>query len=176
MISMKTRTLCVLFISLMMFGEANAHLMVAQHGTLNVVDDGAFMVLSVPVASFSGVDDDGDGLLSNREFERHRSAIAEAVAARVSLKDPEGPLPLQGLMLSPVVSHNAPDGPASQLIIMGRFALGEHRENLRFEPDFYGKLGQEKSLKITATDKSRGERTVLELSVEQPVGTLFSRK
>jgi hypothetical protein len=54
---------------------AEAHLMVAQHGTLNVVDDGVFMVLSLPVSAFDGVDDDNDGKVSMLEFNNHRGAI-----------------------------------------------------------------------------------------------------
>ncbi len=32
--------------------NASAHLMVEQRGTINIVDDSAFMVVSVPVAAF----------------------------------------------------------------------------------------------------------------------------
>ena len=56
--------------------KAYAHMMVAQHGTLNVVNEVAFMVLSVPVSAFEGIDDDGDGQLSMEEFTQHRIAMA----------------------------------------------------------------------------------------------------
>jgi len=55
---------------------ANAHLMVEQRGTINIVDDGAFVVVSVPVAAFSGVDDDGDGLVSAAELRSHYRHIS----------------------------------------------------------------------------------------------------
>ena len=53
--------------------------MVARHGTLNFVDDGAFMVLSLPMSAFEGIDDDGDGKVSMIEFNNHRTGIVGAV-------------------------------------------------------------------------------------------------
>jgi hypothetical protein len=50
---------------------AHAHLVVSQRGTLNIVGDGAYMVLSLPVSSLSGFDDDHDGLLSVDELRAH---------------------------------------------------------------------------------------------------------
>ncbi|MDO6795819.1 hypothetical protein Q4601_16060, partial [Shewanella sp. 1_MG-2023] len=38
------------------FSSVQAHMMVAQHGTINLVDDGAFMVLSLPVSAFHFLD------------------------------------------------------------------------------------------------------------------------
>ncbi len=73
---------------------AQAHLMVAQRGTLNIVGDGGFMVLSLPVSAFSGVDDDGDGKLSMAEFSTHRSNIISAVTRDVQMLDEQGPRPL----------------------------------------------------------------------------------
>jgi hypothetical protein len=56
-------TLLSLTLNLIMGPVAHAHLMVAQHGTLNIVDDGVFMVLSLPISAFDGIDDDKDGNL-----------------------------------------------------------------------------------------------------------------
>ena len=58
------RPMLVLLLCISTIPVANAHLMVAQQGTLNVVDDGAFVVMSLPISAFSSVDDDGDGKLS----------------------------------------------------------------------------------------------------------------
>lgn len=80
---------------------AQAHLMVAQRGTLNIVNGGAFIVLSMPVLAFRGVDDDGDGRMSNAEFAAHRLTIADTVKANVVLSDAQGPRELQGMMLRP---------------------------------------------------------------------------
>ena len=51
---------------------AQAHLMPAGHGTINVVGDKAYMVLSVPVEAFSSVEACRDGLLTAVELEASR--------------------------------------------------------------------------------------------------------
>jgi hypothetical protein len=53
---------------------AYAHLMVAQRGTLNLVDNGAFMVISLPVTALAGTDDDGDSRLP-MSFRRTESKL-----------------------------------------------------------------------------------------------------
>ncbi len=148
-----------LVISAAIVPHVSAHLMVAQHGTLNFKNDGAFMVLSLPVSAFEGIDDDGDGKMSSKEFSKHKPAIVIAVKNKVKLSDKEGTRPLQGLLLSPVVAHDTPHdaskAASEQLIIMGRFALNksksENSEGLTFKLGLYGKKTDEKSMTITAT-------------------------
>ena len=47
---------------------AHGHLIVDQKGTINFVEDGAFMVVSLPVTALEGADDDGDGRMSFAEM------------------------------------------------------------------------------------------------------------
>lgn len=86
MISPRSATFCALSLAAtLVASRADAHLMVAQHGTLNLVGDGAFMVLSIPATALPGADDDHDGRLSRAELERHYRDVAAAVAAGVTL-------------------------------------------------------------------------------------------
>jgi hypothetical protein len=153
--------------------SALAHLMVAQHGTLNIVDDDAFMVLSLPISAFDRVDDDGDGEVSMIEFNRHRTAIIEVVDQNVSLRDQQGNRPLQGIMLSPVVPHDAAKEPLSQLVVMGRFALGDPSSALRFHTGLYGKQAAEQVLEITATRQTDKQKTIFKLTPKAPAALLF---
>ena len=105
--------------------HASAHLMVAQRGTINIVGDGAFMVLSLPVSAFHNVDDDGDKKLSRAEFSKHRAALVMAVNEKVKLFEKDALRPLQGMILSPVTPHNNPFAAASQVVVMGRYQLEE---------------------------------------------------
>ena len=113
-------------------GAAQAHLMVAQRGTLNIVvasasaapSAGAYLVLSIPVSALQGVDDDHDGLLSASELQRHAASIEDQLRAQVQLVGKAGALPLQGLMLQLSSPDETPGAPATQLVVMGRFALG----------------------------------------------------
>ena len=48
---------------LLLATAAEAHLMVAQRGTVHVVGDGAFVVVSLPVSAFTGIGVDDEGRL-----------------------------------------------------------------------------------------------------------------
>ncbi len=110
-------------LALLAAGSAQAHLMAAQKGTLNLVGDAGFLVLSVPVAALQGVDDDGDGALSRAELAAHRAHLEAQVAAGVQLRSPQGPLPLQLLMADVAAADDAPGAAGRQLVVLGRFAL-----------------------------------------------------
>lgn len=105
---------------------AQAHLMAAQKGTLNIVGDAAFLVLAVPVAAFKGVDDDRDGALSKAELDVHADALREQVNAGVQLLGSSGALPLQLMMLDIARDENKPETAARHLVVMGRFQLGSN--------------------------------------------------
>ena len=69
--------------ALLSMAPAQAHLMAAQKGSLNLVGDAAFLALSVPVSALQGVDDDGDGALSQAELATHADAVRTQVTAGV---------------------------------------------------------------------------------------------
>ena len=138
---------------------AYAHLMVAQNGTINIVGNGAFLVLSVPVSAFDGVDDDGDKMLSRSELTKHRATLIAAVSENVKLFDKEDPRPLQGIMLSPVAQHNNPMAPSSQLIVMGRFLLATDSTDLNFHFDLFGTKAEEQQQKMRFTFKEKSLRS-----------------
>jgi hypothetical protein len=100
-----------------------AHLMPAQRGTLNLVGEGGFLALSVPVSALQGIDENGDGALSKAEVQAHRQAIQLQVQAGVQLLGPDGALPLHLMMVDVAPPDDAPAGGASQLTVLGRFQL-----------------------------------------------------
>jgi len=97
--------------------------MVAQRGTLNLVNGGGFLVLSLPVSALQGVDDDGDGRLSPAEMSAHVKDIGPQVQRGVQLLSPTGAMPLEGMLFSLSPPDNEPSAPAPHLVVMGRFAL-----------------------------------------------------
>ena len=115
--------LWILWGMLLGMAPAQAHLMAAQKGTLNIVGNAAFLVLSVPVTAFKGVDDDGDGALSKAELALRVETIRAQVQAGVQLLGPGGALPLQLMMLDIAPPEKTPDAPASHLVVLGRFQL-----------------------------------------------------
>jgi HupE / UreJ protein len=130
---------------------AHAHMMLSQKGTLNIVGNGAFMVISIPASAFTGVDDDGDGKMSMAELQTHRPAIVWAAQSKIRLLDENGARPLEGVMLMHSPADETPNAPAPQIIVLGRFALAQHYESLRFELNLFGKQEAEQSYQITVT-------------------------
>ena len=165
----------IILLSLLSSHSLYAHVMVAQHGTLNVIDDSVFMVLSLPVSAFEGVDDDKDDKLSAIEFTTHRLALIKMIHSKVILKDKSGKLPLQGMILAPVTSHHSPKAPSSQLIVMGRFTLVYPNSALKYRVELFGKTTPEALLEITATRKKDGSKQVIQLSQETPNVSLFKK-
>ena len=170
------RTLRILLIALALLlanHPAAAHMMVAQHGTLNLVGDGAFLVVSLPVSAFDGIDDNADGRLSASEFKLHRMSIIERVTQGLVLSDGDEACPLQGIMLSLAEDHDDPGKPSLQLIVMGRFALQNAPNNLRLTVDLFGTGHAEKQLKFSARQRSREQHDSFELSPDKPEHQLF---
>lgn len=175
---MKTSTMSFLkvaiAVSLFACLPAWSHMMVAQHGTLNFHEDGAYMVLSLPVSCFANIDDDNDGLLSSQEFSAHRKFIMQSVMSGVTLHDENSKRPLEGLILSLAHSHHQSEAPVSQLIVMGRFALDEKYDAHRFQVNLFGENQDEKVLKITATNKQKALKSVFELTPNEHKSSLFN--
>ena len=166
--------LSVLVLLVSFASPAAAHLMIAQRGTLNLVGDGVFMVLSLPVSAFTDVDDDGDGKLSNAEFTKHRLNIVSAVNEHVRLMDADGSRPLEGMMLSPVAPHDNPAAPTEQLVVMGRFVLEKPDTTLRFHIGLFGQKVDEQSISVTASDKARALTHKMVLTPQQDNKELFA--
>lgn len=145
---------------------AVAHLMVAQHGTLNLVDNGAFMVLSLPISAFTELDKDGNGLVSMIEFNRARSSIIETVRNNVALYDTQGALILESIMLSPTEAPKAPNNLASQLTVMGKFVLNDRNSSLKFSITLFGSKPDEQTYKISANRAASDQFNELTISPE----------
>ena len=155
---------------------AYAHLMVAQHGTINIIDDDAFMVLSLPVSAFAGIDDNDDGKVTMIEFNDHRVAIVASIKDHVTLSASDRRLTLKEIILSPVAEHGSSAESISQLIVMGRFYLGGRDSALRFEMGLYGAGEAGKNFEITATRVRDHRRDIFELTPAAPASLLFASR
>jgi hypothetical protein len=163
-------TLSVLLLGLIMLPVAEAHLMVAQRGTLNLVENGAYMVMALPVDAFTGVDDDGDGLMSMDEMRTHSRGIAIQVEAGLQLIGDAGPRPLEGLLLNLSPDDNTPTAPARHLVVMGRFALADvasSASGLKLRLSLFGKTKESQRQEITITRGTEKQKMVLAPGREQ---------
>ena len=163
---------CLLWVALAPL--ASAHLMPAQRGTLNIVDGGVFMVLSLPISAFSGMglDENSDGSVSLQEFDKYRGGIIETVRKNVTIMDHQGIALLDGIMLSPVMPHDDSVTSISQLTVLGRFNVSNTLGTMRFQVGIYGRAATEQSLEIIAMRKRDKQKTVFELTPDAPLASI----
>jgi hypothetical protein len=171
-VRLRTTLACLLLALVLLPGAVHAHLMQAQRGTLNLVGDGAFMVLALPASAFATADLNRDGKLSLDEFRDHQSDIHATIQREVSLLDDQGPRPLHILMLSTAPPDETPDQPSAQLIVLGRFALARP-DHLRFRIGVFGLTASERSFQITVTRRATAQSQLIVLTAQDPVRAVF---
>lgn len=163
-------TACVAM--LMLATTAQAHLMVAQKGTLNLSGSGGFLLLSLPISGLHDVDDNADGLLSAAELQHHSASIIAQLKAGVQLLDDAEPCPLEGLMLHLSPSDDQEGQPANQIIAMGRFALPADDKTLSLRVSLWGTTSAEQSLAITLTKELKAAELLM-LTPAHPQAQLY---
>lgn len=150
---------------------AQAHLIVSQRGTLNIVDDSAFLVLSLPVSAFKGIDNDADGSLSVAELRANASKIEAQVKSNIFLESSQVRKSVDGLMFNTVPPENDHTAPAKQIAVLGRFALEPEASQLKLTMQLFGVGSSERAEHVTVTKGSRSQ--LMTLSAEQPTGEVM---
>jgi len=164
------RQILTALLGLLWAHSAVAHLMPAQHGTLNMVSSGGFMVLSLPVSALSGVDANGNGSLEASELQAASDTIEQQVLVGVQLLDANGARPLEGLLYSLSPDSDEPGALVHQLVVMGRFALEGAQGPLRFKLQLYGKADNEQRTELTVTQGKQRSLLLLDaVHDERPV-------
>jgi hydrogenase/urease accessory protein HupE len=130
---------------------AHAHLMPAKQGTVNVVGDGAFVVLSVPVSALHGFDDDGDGLLSMTELRAHQAEVRAEVDRRLVVRDGDvkGETAALDFVLSP--AHESRPDLADHVIVLEHARWSAPPTDVRVTCDLFGADDADRQLTITAS-------------------------
>ncbi len=166
---------CISLWTLLCLQPAQAHLMVAQRGTLNFVGTGGFVVMALPVDAFTGVDDDGDGLMSMAEMRDHAAAIEAQVQRGLRLSDDAGPRALEAVMLNLSPDDDTPAAPAAHLVVLGRFSLAGAdgqavpSAGLKLHLSLFGKSTATQQQSITVTRGSETQKLVLAPGREERV-------
>jgi hypothetical protein len=162
----------VLFLLVIYSSSAHAHLMVEQHGTLKFGKGGYYFVLSLPIRSLEGVDDDADGLLSSKEFRNHYDSIVSSVDKGFVLESlSRGQMNIEGLIIN--VSHSHGHTSASHVVAMGRFRIDSDLQDLLLTTTLFGVGATEQEYQITITHGSNKEKIVL--SSTKPTHRLFHK-
>lgn len=146
--------------ALLISTAASAHLMPAQQGTLNVVHDAVFEVVAFPVSAFEGVDDDGDGRLSDAEVATHEQQLTQAVSRHYRLFDGDVAGALELVLVRAEHDERSDDSTAGSttLIAMLKTRFASPPRHLRLETTL---LGAGHQLTIKATRGAETEAAVL---------------
>lgn len=186
---MKYSIKLLLSLALLLFSQFSfSHAMVAQHGTVNFVKDGAFFLLSMPVSAFNGIDKDGNGEVSMIEFNLHRDHISASVKEKVYLSAPTtrtdltkqaeqtNKLIIDGLLLTPVTAHHnhhANKNEVEQITVMGRYALPSANAKVALSIELFGDTPKHQTYFITASNKPMGLKKKVEVSTQLPAVSLL---
>lgn len=140
-----------------------AHMMPAQQGTLNVVEDSVFAVVALPVLAFTGVDDDGDGRLSDQEVALHEAALTTQVGTRYRLFDADQPGTLELVLVRAEHDERSETSVAGAptLLVMLKARFTSSPESLRIETDLFGSEGGAAQLTVKAIRGAEVETAVL---------------
>jgi hydrogenase/urease accessory protein HupE len=133
-----------------------SHVMPAQKGTVNLLENEVYAVVSVPVSALTGADDDGDGLISLTELQKHQTALQTQVDQGFRLSDGGtlGQTVMVSLVHSPTHDNAAV---ADQLIALKQVKFLKPPAALQLETDLFGKTAAEQQMTIKATRKGLGE-------------------
>ena len=150
-VSLRTIILTIM-LSFCGLSNAFAHIMVAQHGTLNIVDNGVYAVVSLPISAFYQIDKHKSTTEKMVEFNAQRKKITTLIKDKMWLTENAYNHSLKGLRLIPSLDHHGD----YQVIVMGRFEIADASNRLEFNLNLFGEKNEENSYKITAKHKLVG--------------------
>ena len=158
--------------NLLMSLNASAHLMVAQQGTINIIGTEAFVVISIPISAFVGIDTNQDGQVSMIEFNQNRSHLTKEIEQKFILIDPDQSAQLIDILLSPTPEHHSQVNHFKQLTVMGKFDLTGLSHSYQLFADLFGSSPNEQTLKITVIRDTDKSKQVVQLTSDSPTAEL----
>lgn len=147
---------------------ASAHMMPAQQGTVNLLDNVAFVVLSLPLSGLKNLDKkiDGDGRLSEPELQLHHAIIEQQVMQRVRFYNGTTAGMVDFIQISTQPDDheqqaNTPSAGSSQFLVLMKITFAVAPTKLRMETDFFGDASNEKQFAIKAISGKKTEAIIL---------------
>jgi hydrogenase/urease accessory protein HupE len=143
-------------------GALHAHLLPKQNATINIVEQTAYLVVSVPVTALKGLDDDENGSLSLQEIQNHTKDIEQQVASRLRVVAGD----LVGIAVLTMVMAPHTDGSSHEsdyVVVLHRVDFAAPPMQPRLETDLFGTKQGESQMTITATRGKESEVAILEL-------------
>ncbi len=161
-------TILVLSSALLSIQNSNAHLMVAQQGTINIEGENAYVVVSVPISAFKEIDTNQDHQVTMIEFNNSRNLVTQKIKQNFMLVDEDKSAHLIDILLSPVQDHHSKVDYFEQLTVMGKFDVSNFSNKFKLTTDLFGFKSSEKTLKITLLRKKDQFKQVVLLTSDSP--------
>ncbi len=150
--------------TLSLLGQAaSAHMVPAQHGTMNVVGDAVFVVLSLPSSALHGADDNGDKRLSPEELAAHEAEVRAEVVRRVRVTSGGHPGEVEFFQasLADDAHHPESSGESKNFLVLMKTNFKAPPVSLGIELDFFGAMAEEQRMTIRAIRGPENETMVL---------------
>lgn len=132
-----------------------------KQGSVNVVGNNAYIVMTVPVSALAGFDDNQDGMIDVPELVGHGEALRAQVLERFGVTDDrQAPTGSITWLLTPNTGDTA-QAPSSYLLAMQSLSFASPPGNLRIRYELFGTAGNDRQLALTATRGTEREVVVL---------------
>ena len=161
--SLKSVSLFWLIIFYSFFSQTHAHLIDDNSGTLNITDDGAYLVISLPIEFFRAINKDW---FSIQAINNDRNEIFEIIKKNLTLSNSNQEFRLLGLMLSIEPAHEQEMPLPKNLVILGRFESHRDGNFLKFENNLLSESSGAQVIKMRVTYKKIGVSHTFDLTPE----------
>ena len=151
--------------------RAVAHMMPAQQGTINIIDNAVFSAWSLPLSAFVGSDDNHDGRLSQSELQHHSADLRAQIGRRVHFYNDcysdschgatAGRLELVMPMVEPDERDSSSMAGSTHVLVLMQATFDAAPQSLRVETDLFGTAANERLFTIKATRGTDAEIVVL---------------
>ncbi len=151
--------------------EVQAHIMVANIGTVSIKEKNTYVALSVPVSALTGFDDNHDSLIDATELGRHSGELRVQIDGRIRILA-DGAKPIEGMtfLISPLTGEDE-DAPIDYLVVMSVQRFDKAPQTVEFWTDLFGTTQKDQRISFTASKDQTEELAVL--TPDQPDHRFF---
>ena len=170
--------LCLLVLGVA--SSASAHLMSRGHGTLNVFEGKAYIVISLPIAVFAQSDAASavqDGVLTSAELKANEAALRASIRAGLQVKAGPQDATFSSILLNLPEGADHTPGQGADLVVMIVAQLGADPQAIAVSSTLWAKGAETLKLKATVTEGRRTTQTeVFDLTAKAPAHVFFAKK
>ena len=158
--------------------SAHAHLMSPGHGTLNLVEGKAYIVVALPIAVFSQGPAAGivsDGVLTRAELKANEATLKAAVRSGLRVEAGAKRVPFSSILLNLPEGADHTPGRGTELVMMIVAPVGAEAKTITLTALLWAKGAETLKMRATVTEGHRTTRTeVADLTPKAPRHRFFA--